>query len=86
MHRKMRILVILMAIATAMYIWYCYVDIQRYEFWKQSILQEHPEMAEWIDFKGYFAWNTFAYTGLVLLATSWICLTVIGLVAKCRRR
>ncbi|MEM3623236.1 MAG: hypothetical protein QXR76_05655 [Candidatus Bathyarchaeia archaeon] len=77
-------IVLLMVIATAIYSIYCYADFQRYESWKQSILQEHPEVAEWIDFKSYFAWNTFAYAGLVLLAALWICL-VFGLVVRCRR-
>ncbi|MEM0096545.1 MAG: hypothetical protein QW660_07935 [Candidatus Bathyarchaeia archaeon] len=82
---KLKVLVLLMVIATAIYSIYYYVDFQRYESWKQSILQEHPEAAEWIDFKSYLAWNTFTYAGLVLLATFWICLLAFGLVVRCRR-
>jgi hypothetical protein len=48
-----------------------YHDIQRYEAWKQTFLQEHPGMEPWIDFGPYLGTNIWAIMGLVGLMLSW---------------
>lgn len=66
-----RMIIAVMILLTVTYAVALYHDIQRYEAWKQTFLQEHPGIEPWIDFTPYFGTNIWAVIGLLGLVASW---------------
>ncbi|MGB9779046.1 MAG: hypothetical protein ACPLW8_06525 [Candidatus Bathyarchaeales archaeon] len=77
------VLTALLGISIA-YAFALYGDMQRYEMWEQSYLQEHPEVAPYIDFKPYFASNPFAYISLLYITICWLIFIAYTWVARCK--
>ncbi len=50
---RFRVTVLVLLAATTVYAVALQLDIQRYEAWKRSYLQNHPVVAPWIDFQPY---------------------------------
>ena len=68
---KFRLSVIALQAATLIYAVALYQYIQRYEAWKQSYVQSHPDLAPCIDFAPYVATNLFAVFVALVLMLGW---------------
>ena len=71
---RFKVAVLVLLVATVIYPVALHLDIQRYEAWKQSYLENNPDEAGWVDFAPYIWTNTGGLLTIVgiVLAGFWL--------------